>query len=80
MLYKWVPDCEVRWQHAISGATVAVCLFEISKSVFTFYVSHFPTYEILYGALASIPLLLIWIYLTWLIVLIGAEITHFMKK
>ncbi len=80
MMYKWVPDCDVRWLHAISGATFAAFLFEISKSLFTLYVSYFPTYKILYGGLASIPLLLIWIYLTWLIVLIGAEITHFMKK
>lgn len=80
MLYKWIPDCEVRWLHAFSGGTIAACLFEIAKSGFTLYVSYFPTYELLYGALASIPLLLIWIYLTWLIVLIGAEITHFMEK
>ncbi len=80
MLYKWIPDCKVRWLHAFSGATIAVFLFEIAKSGFTLYVSHFPTYEILYGALASIPLLLIWIYLTWLIVLVGAEIAHFMEK
>lgn len=79
-MYKWIPDCEVKWLHAISGATFAVCLFEISKSLFTLYVSYFPTYKIIYGALAVIPLLLIWIYLTWLIVLIGAEITHFMDK
>lgn len=79
VLYKWVPDCEVRWLHAFFGATFAVCLLEIAKSAFTLYVSYFQTYELLYGALASIPLLLIWIYLTWLIVLIGAEIAHFMQ-
>lgn len=79
MLYKWVPYCEVRWLHAFSGATVAVCLLEIAKSGFTLYVSYVQTYEYLYGALAAIPLLLIWIYLTWLIVLIGAEIAHFMQ-
>lgn len=79
MLYKWVPYCETRWVHAFSGATFAVCVLEIAKSAFTLYVSYFPTYEFLYGALASIPLLLIWIYLTWLIVLIGAEIAHFMQ-
>ena len=78
MLYKLIPDCEVRWLHAFSGATFAVCLLEIAKNVFTLYVSYFPSYELLYGALAAIPLLLIWIYLTWLIVLIGAEIAHFM--
>lgn len=80
MLYKWIPDCKVRWLHAISGATFAVCLFEIAKAVFVLYVSYFPSYDILYGALAVIPLLLIWIYLTWLIVLIGAEIAHYLGK
>ncbi len=80
MMYKWIPDCDVKLSHAVYGATFAVCLFEISKSVFTLYVSYFPTYQILYGALAAIPLLLVWIYLTWLIVLLGAEITHFMNK
>ena len=79
VLYKWIPDCKVRWLHAISGATFAVCLFEIAKAGFILYVSYFPSYELLYGALAVIPLLLIWIYLTWLIVLIGAEIAHFMQ-
>ena len=78
-LYKWVPDCEVKWSHAISGATFTVCLLELAKVGFTLYVSNFHTYELLYGALAAIPLLLIWIYLTWLIVLIGAEIAHFMQ-
>ena len=80
MLYKWVPDCEVQWVPAVSGGTIAACFFEIAKGGFSLYVSYFPTYELLYGALASIPLLLIWIYLTWLIVLFGAEIAHFMEK
>jgi len=72
MLYKWVPYFEVSWRHAFSGATIAVCLLEIAKSAFTLYVSYFYTYYFLYCAFASIPLLLIWIYLTLLIVLIGA--------
>ena len=79
MLYKWVPFCKTRWLHACSGATIAVCLLEIAKAGFTLYVSYVHTYEYVYGALAAIPLLLIWIYLTWLIVLIGAEIAHFMQ-
>lgn len=79
MLYKWVPDCKVKWLHAFAGASFAVFMFEMAKSGFTLYLSYFNTYELLYGALASIPLLLIWIYLTWLIVLIGAEIAHFMQ-
>lgn len=79
MLYKWVPNDEVRWLHAFSGGTFAICIFEVAKSSVALYISYFQTYEILYGALASIPLLLVWIYLTWLIVLIGAEIAHFMQ-
>ncbi|MCK4865103.1 MAG: YihY family inner membrane protein [Gammaproteobacteria bacterium] len=79
MLYKFVPDCKVKWLHAFSGGTTAVCLFEIAKSIFALYLSYFQTYELLYGALASIPILLVWIYLTWFIVLIGAEIAHFMQ-
>lgn len=79
LLYKWVPYCRVRWLHAFSGATVTVCLLEMAKSGFALYVSYVHTYEFIYGALAAIPLLLIWIYCTWLIVLIGAEIAHFMK-
>lgn len=80
MLYKWVPDCQVRWSHAFVGATFAVCFFEVAKVGFTLFVSYFPSYELLYGALAAIPLLLIWIYLTWVIVLLGAEIAYFMEK
>ena len=80
MLYKWIPNCNVSWLNAFSGATLAVFLFEMAKTGFTLYISYFPSYELLYGALAAIPLLLIWIYLTWLIVLIGAEVAHFMEK
>ena len=80
ILYKWVPDCQVRWSHAFVGATFAVCFFEVAKVGFTLYVSYFPSYQLLYGALAAIPLLLIWIYLTWVIVLLGAEIAYFMEK
>jgi len=80
MLYKWVPDCKVRWLDALSGATFAVLLFELAKWGFTLYLGYFNTYELIYGALASIPLLLMWIYFTWLIVLIGAEVAHFMAE
>ena len=78
MLYKWIPDHSVQWFHAFIGATFAVILFQFAKIAFALYVGNFSGYEVLYGALATIPLLLIWIYLTWLIVLIGAEIAYFM--
>ena len=76
LLYKLVPDTLVPWRHAIMGGLVAGLLFELAKQGFTLYVLHFATYQKLYGALAVIPLLLIWIYLTWAIVLFGAVVSH----
>ena len=75
-MYQWIPNIPVRWRYAFSGAAVAAILFEMAKYLFALYISWFPTYELLYGALAAIPLLLIWIYVSWLIVLLGAEIAY----
>jgi membrane protein len=56
------------------GGVVAGVAFELMKKVFALYVTHFPTYTLVYGAFASVPLFLIWIYLSWLVVLSGAVI------
>ena len=62
-------------RHALIGAFAAAVIFEIMNRVFGFYISHFPTYKLVYGAFASVPIFLMWIYLSWMTILFGAEIT-----
>ena len=71
-LYFFVPNTRVRWSHAWGGALLATACLEIAKKGVGLYIGSVPTYSVLYGAFASMPILLLWIYVAWNIVLLGA--------
>jgi len=73
--YQVVPHRRVPWPHALAGGFVAALLFEAMKDVFAHYVVKAPAYSAVYGTFATIPLFLLWVYLSWLVILFGAEVT-----
>jgi len=74
VLYRFAPNYPVRWSDAMAGAVTAGIVLEILKKGFGLYVATFPTYQTIYGALATIPIFLIWMYLSWAVTLFGAEV------
>lgn len=75
-LYAVVPNCYVSIKHAFWGGLFAAVLFEAAKQTFAYYLIHYNTYELLYGAFASVPIFFIWVYWVWIITLLGAEISY----
>ena len=75
LIYKLVPFKTVRWAPAIIGGVLASVAFELMKHGFAWYLTHVPTYELIYGALAALPVFLVWLHLCWTIVLAGALLT-----
>ncbi len=73
--YAVIPNRSVRLGAAAAGATVAGILFSGLRGVFGYYVASFPTYQTIYGAVSAIPIFLVWMYLSWAVVLLGAVLT-----
>lgn len=77
-LYAAVPNCQVPLKHAFIGGIFAAITFTIARMAFTAIMAQ-SSYSLVYGAFATAPLFLLWIYITWIIVLSGALITHGMS-
>jgi len=74
-LYILVPAQRIQLLHAAIGAGVAASLFVLGKLAFGYYLLLFPSYQVIYGTLAILPLFLVWLYVSWLLVMLGATIT-----
>ncbi|MGH8706631.1 MAG: YihY family inner membrane protein [Burkholderiales bacterium] len=75
LLYFLGPNRRVEPGHALLGGLFAAALFELAKRGFASFVAKFPTYTLIYGAFAALPMFLLWLYLSWLVVLVGATLT-----
>ncbi len=75
LAYLWLPNRKVRFLHALIGGAAAALLFEALRWGFSLYIAAVPTFWIVYGPLASVPIVLLWIFLFWCLVLYGSEIT-----
>ena len=76
-LFHYVPNTAVRWRHAWAGGLFVAAGFELAKQALAWYVSAVPSFSIIYGAFATVPILLLWIYLGWVIVLLGAVVAAY---
>jgi membrane protein len=76
-LFRYVPNTHVRWRHAFAGALFTGVGFEAAKSGLALYLSTVPGISVIYGAFATLPILLLWVYLSWVVVLLGAVIAAY---
>ncbi len=74
-IYIWIPNTKVDKKSAVIGGAIAAVLFESAKFLFLIYIQYFPTYDLIYGAFSVLPLFFLWVYISWVIVLIGAVLT-----
>jgi membrane protein len=79
-LYHYVPNTRVKWAHALAGGVFVATGLEVAKGLLTWYLKTVPTYSAVYGAFATVPILLLWIYIAWVIVLFGAVIAAYLPS
>lgn len=79
-LYRYVPNTPVRGSHALAGGIFGAVGIEIAKRLLGLYLGLVPTYSVVYGAFATVPILLVWIYMAWVIVLLGAVVSAYLPS
>lgn len=79
-LYRYVPNTWVRWSHALLGGLFAATAMELAKRLLSWYLAEVPAYSAVYGTFATVPILLIWVYLLWVIVLLGAVMVAYLPS
>lgn len=79
-IYHYVPNTPVKWRHAWVGGLLAAVCIELAKQGLGLYLSKVPTYSVVYGAFATVPILLVWIYVAWVMVLMGAVVTAYLPS
>lgn len=75
LLFVAVPNCKVRFKHAAMGGVITLLLFELIKFGFSFMVTH-SNFKFIYGAFAVVPLFLLWINVSWMVILGGAVLVR----
>lgn len=75
-IYWFIPRCQVRFKYALIAGIFTGIIFELLKQTFGFFVENFTSYQKVYGAFAVLPLFLLWIYLSWNIILLGVQISY----
>lgn len=76
VLYITLPNCKVKPKNAMIAAFIVTIMFEIARKAFAFYIVHLSVYQIIYGALAIIPVFFIWLYVSWVIILFGGVLNY----
>ncbi|MES2841200.1 MAG: YihY family inner membrane protein [Pseudomonadota bacterium] len=79
-LYRYVPNTRVRWSHALVGALFVGAGLELAKKLLAWYLAQVPTYSVVYGTFATVPILLVWFYVAWVIVLLGAVVAAYLPS
>jgi len=79
-LYRYVPNTHVRWSHALIGGLFVAIGFNVAKALLGWYFASMSTYSVIYGTFATVPILLIWVYVAWVIVLLGAVVSAYLPS